>query len=525
AEGDTVHVTLGQDAPMTALDAATGQTVRTFAGTDGAEEIILSGGVLYALVNPEGDAYKTIPKDTVEATRSAGREWNWDEKPRRLMAVEASTGKTLWHKESCVAPCTLAAVGGRVYFHDGDKVVCLDAANGQDVWASSPLPRWKPMHVLFSPTLVVHQDVVLFAGGEKLDPQRGGDDTMAALSAKTGEVLWTGPHPPSGYASAEDLFVADGLVWCGVTSSPRDSGVFTGRDPRTGEIRVEFPPDDWRHMPHHRCHRAKATCNYILTSRTGIEFVDFRAKHWTSHHWVRGSCNYGILPCNGLVYAPPHSCACYLLAKLSGFNALAAQRSEVRSQRSDADRLERGVAYGQVQNPKSKIQNGEDWPTYRHDMARSGSTKTSVPASLKLAWQTPLGGKLSALTAADGKLFVASVDAHTVHALDANTGKAAWSFTAGGRVDSPPTVWQGRVLFGSTDGHVYCLRAADGALVWRFRAPPGDQRLMAFEQVESVWPVSGSVLMRDGVVYCVAGRSMWLDGGMRFLRLDAATGR
>jgi hypothetical protein len=43
-------------------------------------------------------------------------------------------------------------------------------------------------------------------------------------------------------------------------------------------------------------------------------------------------------------------------------------------------------------------------------------------------------------------------------------------------------------------------------------------------QLESVWPVHGSVLVRDGVLYCVAGRSMFLDGGMRFLRLDARTG-
>ena len=312
--------------PVTALAAATGQTVRTYAGTEGAEEIILCDGVLYVVVNPELDAYKTIAKDTVETIRSAGREWNWDEKPRRLVAIEAGTGRTLWSKESVVATSTLAAGGGRVYFHDGDRVVCLEASDGNTVWASKPVPRWKPMHVLFSPTLIVHQDVVLFAGGEKLDPQRGGRDTMTALSARTGEVLWTGEHPPSGYASAEDLFVINGLVWCGVTSSPRDSGVFTGRDLHTGEVKVEFPPDDWKHMPHHRCYRAKATSNFILTSRTGIEFVDINTQHWTAQHWVRGSCNYGLMPCNGLLYAPPHSCACYLLAKLNGFNALAGER-------------------------------------------------------------------------------------------------------------------------------------------------------------------------------------------------------
>ena len=48
---------------------------------------------------------------------------------------------------------------------------------------------------------------------------------------------------------------------------------------------------------------------------------------------------------------------------------------------------------------------------------------------------------------------------------------------------------------------------------------------MAFEQLESVWPVHGSVLVQNDVMYCIAGRSMFLDGGLRLLRLDAKTGR
>jgi outer membrane protein assembly factor BamB len=80
-------------------------------------------------------------------------------------------------------------------------------------------------------------------------------------------------------------------------------------------------------------------------------------------------------------------------------------------------------------------------------------------------------------------------------------------------------------LFGSADGYVYCLRASDGALAWRFRAAPEDRRLVAYEQVESVWPVPGNVLVHDGIAWCVAGRSMFLDGGLHLLRLDAKTGR
>jgi outer membrane protein assembly factor BamB len=81
------------------------------------------------------------------------------------------------------------------------------------------------------------------------------------------------------------------------------------------------------------------------------------------------------------------------------------------------------------------------------------------------------------------------------------------------------------VLFGSADGWVYCLRAADGALVWRFRAAPEDERIVASGQLESAWPVHGSVLVQAEAVYCAAGRSSYLDGGIRLCRLDARTGR
>ena len=91
--------------------------------------------------------------------------------------------------------------------------------------------------------------------------------------------------------------------------------------------------------------------------------------------------------------------------------------------------------------------------------------------------------------------------------------------------NSPPTVHRGRVVFGGADGWVYCLRASDGELAWRYRAAPLDRRTMAYEQLESLWPVHGSVLIRDETIYTVAGRSNFLDGGLRLLRLDLQTGR
>ncbi len=43
-----------------------------------------------------------------------------------------------------------------------------------------------------------------------------------------------------------------------------------------------------------------------------------------------------------------------------------------------------------------------------------------------------------------------------------------WRFKTHGKVRSSPAVVEGTVLFGSEDGHLYCLNAADGALRWKF---------------------------------------------------------
>jgi len=524
ASGDRVYVTLKIDGPLVALDAVTGETVRTFDRSDTTEEVIFHDGTLFALVN---DAEE---KPDYDGSGRIGKAYGakfWDEAPRKLVAIQADTGDVLWTIPTRVLPATLAADSSRVVFHDGESVVCLDRATGKQRWRSEPVARSREIRSFYLPILVLYKDIVLFSGGETAGLQTGswytsGEDTMTALSAEDGKPLWSAYHPPSGYRSPEDLLVADGLVWTGETTSGRAVGVFTGRDPATGEVKREFSPNVTPYWFHHRCYRGKATDKFLLMARAGTEFIDVRKETWTPHHWVRGACLYGVMPANGLLYAPQHPCACYLETKQYGFNALAPAASGPRILPAAAKvaRVETGSALGNADIPLS-----EDWPTLRHDAARSGRASTSVPATLEEAWKTQLDGKLTAPVIAGGRVFVASIDTHTVHALDAASGKRLWHYTAGGRVDSPPTVHRGLVLFGSADGYVHALGSADGALAWRFRAAPMDQRLMSFEQVESVWPVHGSVLVRDGVLYCVAGRSMFLDGGLRLLRLDPMTGQ
>jgi outer membrane protein assembly factor BamB len=517
ADGDKIYYTSELEGPVVCLDGATGNVIREFPETKGTEEILHVNGVLYLLVNPAKWALTDYAPKLQSDQGRVAQEYEWDRKPRQLMAVDANTGKTLWKQEAKCAPITLGSDGQNVVFYDGDGVICLDAANGKQRWASDKQQVRKLIEYNFGPRVLIHNDVVLYAGG---------DGTQRALDIKSGKQLWEGSHEKSGYRSPEDLIVAGGLVWNAGTTSGGQSGEFTGRDPKTGKIVKQFEPDvpDGTYWFHHRCYIAKATEKFIIPSRTGIEYVDLDKQHWDLNHWVRGACLYGVLPANGLTYAGPHNCACYPEAKLDGMNAMASgANSPHPAPRPDAERLERGPAWGQKVDEVEADQ--KDWPTYRHDNARSGFSDQSLLPDLGLAWELDLPGPLSALTIAAGRVFVAQVDAHTLHALDHATGRKLWHFIAGARIDSPPTYWKGRVYFGGKDGWVYCLRANDGQMIWRFQAAPNDRRHAAWEQVESVWPVHGSVLVENGTVNCVAGRSIFLDGGLRFVRLDALTGQ
>ena len=148
-----------------------------------------------------------------------------------------------------------------------------------------------------------------------------------------------------------------------------------------------------------------------------------------------------------------------------------------------------------------------------------------MPTNLQRRWQTSVADRITSPTVADGKVFVAAIDRHTVFALDADTGRPAWDFTAGARVDSPPTIHQGRAIFGCRDGCVYSLRTSDGEPAWRFLAARQDRRIAARGQIESVSPVKGSVLINDGTVYLTAGRSSYTDGGIDLYRLEPASGK
>jgi outer membrane protein assembly factor BamB len=519
ADMNRVYTAYGKDRGVRALKAETGETLVEYPGTEGMVEMIKMPTTLLVVCR-----YKMI------------------------IALDPDSGKTRWtwkpKQDDEVEPLTLAADEDMVFAKTTTELVCLSEKEGQVQWSVAlPGPKTKPKNsfketVFYPGRLLVGNGVVMCAyGGD--DPESlkdwnttrpflgnsavGGHRKFSAyngklgfFSVKDGRRLWETTYIPHLQNGPGEAYIIDGELWLGPVFDKT-------YDLQTGKVKKLQPIADqlWTNGHHYRCYPGKATCNYIITGKRGIELIDMRGSNHSRNNWARGSCNVGILPCNGLIYAPPHSCGCYMEAKLWGYWAFAGKRTQ--SPNETIERREKGKAYDSLATLNLEV-NDQDWWTWRGNNERGGSTSASVPGELKQAWKIDLGGRLSATTIAGGKVFVAQVDAHAVHALDMKTGKKLWSFTADGRVDSPPTIAGELVLFGSRDGYVYALRAADGKLGWRFLAAPERLGSMDRGQIESVWPVPGSVLVQDGIVYATAGRSSYLDGGIKIYGMNPKTG-
>lgn len=517
--GDQVYATLGYEDPVTVLDAGTGDTIKTLDGTARADEILHANDTLFVCKRP-------VPATGVE------RKWK-GKGPESVLAVKPGSGQLLWRaREEKILPLSLAVAGGRVVYHNYEGLVCLDRQTGKRLWATAvknnTLRRFSTWRV--NNSLLLHEDVVLFATPPKL----------RAFSAKTGELLWTAPGARGPGGGPPDLFVINDVAWAGGPDrewnmrNPRNvlskRGLretlvkMEGHNLRTGDVARTVQATNLLDCGHHfRCYRSKATERFILWSKRGVEYLDLKGGNHARCEWTRGACRYGFMPANGMLYVPPHQCFCYPSCKLNGLNAYSSRLDYEEPAEASGPRLVKGPAYDSMEDTESA--DAGDWPTYRCDHRRSGSTETPVSPRLERAWKADVGGKLTAPVAVDGRLYVCSVRAGILHCLDAENGEHLWDFTAGSRIDSPPTYFRGRLIFGSDDGWVYCLRAADGAVAWRFHAAPSHRRVVKYDRVVSAWPVHGSVLVMDGTAYFSAGRSSFLDGGMYLYALDAKTGR
>ena len=520
AAGNTLYVTLGLNAPLSSLDASTGAVLRTYEHTANTQQILLHNGTLILAVRQQAS------KDT--AGRGAPSALT------NVVAIDPGTATVKWKSDPLAGLSylpnrtylPLVAGDGKAYALDAEAIVCLDANSGEVRWrvarpACAQLKnRGFSYHNVCS--LAYYNKVLLLTQpSEPGEPYKKPTRTdIFALDTATGRTLWSAECGGWPFVTSADVFGIDGLIW---TVGASDLSL-VGFDPDTGTVKKTIDvADAFFQGHHHRCYRNKATPKYIFTGRRGIESTELATGNVKLHHWTRGGCRYGTLPCNGLIYAPPDSCVCYISAKLAGFYAFAAESPDQPAPTATS-RLEKGPDYG-LSPVASASALGEEWPTYRFNPQRSCATPATGPSEFGVHWKIDIGGELTSPVVARGRLFFGATDRHAICAVDADSGEEGWSFTTGGPIDSPPTIYKGLVLCGSRDGWAYALNACNGNLVYRFRGAPVDRRIVAFDRLESPWPIHGSVLVTNGIAYLTAGRQSFVDGGIFVYALDPFSGR
>ncbi|QDT09164.1 PQQ-binding-like beta-propeller repeat protein [Planctomycetes bacterium K23_9] len=191
-----------------------------------------------------------------------------------------------------------------------------------------------------------------------------------------------------------------------------------------------------------------------------------------------------------------------------------------------------------------------DWPTYQHDIRRSGVTDETLTLPLAQswvnqslhppdpAWTGPAKWDAWAgnrdlqsmrnfdpcffVTASEGRVFYGSSVDDAVHAVDLATGAEQWVFFTGAAVRFPPTLHAGWAYFGSDDGTVCCCDQASGELVWKKNAGPENRAITSNRKIISTWPVRTGVLVHEGHAFFAGSLVPWETSVL--WKVDALTG-
>ncbi|HUS59647.1 MAG TPA: PQQ-binding-like beta-propeller repeat protein, partial [Planctomycetota bacterium] len=440
-----------------------------------------------------------------------------------VLAIDPKTKKVLWshHETEPVDGRAMCMKNGRIYiFRFGAYLACLDAKTGGVLWRKTPENAAALFEALGPYSnrqgaaynwrttcyLKCSDDALYFAG-----PQVG---KLLAVSAKTGEVLWSDPY------GNFQLVLRDGKLYA--IGGQNDVGALSKIfDPLTGDVLAELQTG------RRACTRPTGALDAIFyRARGGSTRLDLASGRPQLIAPMRPPCQDGVTIANGLLYWWPYVCDCQLtlygatcLAPAGDFNFQPPVNPAERLEKADTDRTKVAAL------PESPA----DWPTFRADNTCSATSRANVPARTELLWRydpkmtVPSSGPLpTAPVAAGGVIFTGGPDG-IVRALDAATGTLRWKAYTGGPNRMPPTIWKGRAFVGSGDGWVYTFEAKTGRLLWRFRAAPAERKIPVYGALQSTWPAASGVLVEDGVAYVAAGIVNY--DGTYVYALDAATGR
>ncbi|MEN6425682.1 MAG: PQQ-binding-like beta-propeller repeat protein [Phycisphaerales bacterium] len=144
-----------------------------------------------------------------------------------------------------------------------------------------------------------------------------------------------------------------------------------------------------------------------------------------------------------------------------------------------------------------------------HDCGRSGATNVEIRPPFERKWYRlfPDEGLMAGVqpVIADGRVFVGTMRG-VLHAMDADTGRDAWSHRSEGAILHACAVGDGKVVFGDTTGNICAVNVADGTLAWSIRTGVAVWNSPLIHQ--------GTVVIggRDGCLYAIdldRGKIRW----------------
>ena len=489
--------------------------------------ITLSDGVLLTLAGPRPFSAKIDqpgPKGESDADRvnRIGLESLKRECSQELAAWDAASGKELWRfKEAAIAQRKLTVAAGKVFLYVNDSyATAVDLKSGKTLWKTdAPAPeksfverniaegRRGEMEAVATPNVYLIFDRF--------------NQLYAAFNAGDGRQLWNQSGNPKARDWAFPMVIGNDVV-------PRFGA---GLNLLTGE------KSDTAMNPLTKLSMGGEadSCGHATALESGLwignGICDIKTGKQVVTHLAKAPCGIGFFVADGTELLFPSPCMCSYTWK--GMEVI---RAAPQRPMREGTRLEQG-AVGQT---SAVAADAKDWPTYRSDETRKGSSAAIVPAKAGVCW-TYLPSRAEAGRGAAGlpeylQNEIAATQAITVGdrlwfgtaegaviCLDQKTGAEKWRSWTAGKIKSSPTWAEGRIYAGSADGWVYCFAADTGVLCWRYRVAPEERRITVMGGLSSAWPVWSSVLLHDGVAYAAAGIRGTLEGST-LCALDAKTG-
>jgi outer membrane protein assembly factor BamB len=149
---------------------------------------------------------------------------------------------------------------------------------------------------------------------------------------------------------------------------------------------------------------------------------------------------------------------------------------------------------------------------FNHDLTHTGSSTSTAPKSNQTLWTYTTGDAVKTSPAVvDGWVYFGSDDGY-VYALNAANGSLVWKYNTYGPVQSSPAVVDGVVYIGGYHGHaVFALNAYTGDLIWQ-------------SPTDSGYPNSiSATAVANGLVYITVASTSDYNG--RLYAFNASTGK